>query len=1236
MNENAPNGDLVDNAAKAVDTAKTAKNIGSAAKKAAVGNYVGAAATLLKDGNFLKSLGHIAKAVIAVILVFSFLIVGVGMLVGAAIWGGVQELANSVVKNWNEAWEQEGIASQGNVLYLYSTGALHAGISAIGDSIVEAIEKVFDATHEILGMDASNDELGGTDIKNEDYTQTISSVSDKDALVGSDGILQRKLDLVKGRLEQRGEQLASEAGGLYSASILGKEISESLAALLDISPQNGTLQLCAGIDWDNSSLDVDTSAFLLNDVQALKILAAYSVQHDCVLANTDMWGIMDYCGWYGRQLSYVPDTSPSLYSAKADGAYTEEIAGLVQAGDSINTSTFHLDPPSVPFWSGKAAPQWYYEEIKQLEKINEDYQMAIDAAQTREELEAAKNGLHFETDAKGQLVLSNFEKLGKTHTFGILDKMFLSSTASVQISRSEYFPVKNASEIVFHELGTNAQKLWNTVVGDKSTTTGKGNTIQRNEDGSHSFILNNTNAACSYFLQNDTTGLATDVRQGGEPIVWNGLAANTHYSVFCRFRNSVKRIDNDSHIHETDFGDDSGSAKPVIPPVSLPDMVIDEFTTLSKADKVEAYKLQCNSKVRFAERDLEDLLFNELGLWCGSLEDTTVLNGVEYAAGFEGNENLRKTWTDVYTDPVTGEKTTITFERLQGNQNQAFWDSVIGIATELGYDLAGLATPDYGYGSTIVNMATEELKYYAEHDLSGGERYWTIASDALFGTPDGFTYNNPWSAAFVNACAYQCGFIGFGGWYGNEQWEMTPGGLYQSITGSGKGIGHDAPDKYRPVPGDLLFTGDSIGCQEPKTVGIVEYVGEDNTIHTIEGDIGGKVARVTYSNFIIGTAAGEDSVISHYIHPDYPSTFLSHPLYTTIDTQYKPTTAARYLDDTFVLSGLPRFRQEQMGEVLDELATLYPELYTEKLKKNYPFQLGSCRVDGYTWLVPIDYDHISSPFGERVHPIYHEIRMHNGIDLSAPEGYPIFAPRDGVVSLAAYNDSCGNYVEIEHDGGYKTTFMHMVKYIVNYGDSVKAGQVIGYCGETGAATGPHLHYEVRHQGVLHDPAKYLGLTSAGSGNADVTDPEPLDMYGLCEAWNDLCVRGKEGRFTTAQYDIAGKLYVLPAAAEITVNTGFNWNATPERKEILWGLATTTSNHDALVKTLAQISTSVSKHCTAAELINALTQDDKMLTIITANADQLWKGETEESQSIWIDSIRLLLEAVTDKYVNAPL
>ncbi len=123
-------------------------------------------------------------------------------------------------------------------------------------------------------------------------------------------------------------------------------------------------------------------------------------------------------------------------------------------------------------------------------------------------------------------------------------------------------------------------------------------------------------------------------------------------------------------------------------------------------------------------------------------------------------------------------------------------------------------------------------------------------------------------------------------------------------------------------------------------------------------------------------------------------------------------------------------------------------------------------------LAPVDFTRISSNFNlKRLHPIYGTTRPHRGIDYAAPTGTPVYASGDGRVIKAGYTRANGNYVFIRHGDQYITHYLHLNKRNVKAGQRVTQSQVIGTVGSTGAATGPHLHYEFLVNGVHRDPRR---------------------------------------------------------------------------------------------------------------------------------------------------------------------
>lgn len=120
-----------------------------------------------------------------------------------------------------------------------------------------------------------------------------------------------------------------------------------------------------------------------------------------------------------------------------------------------------------------------------------------------------------------------------------------------------------------------------------------------------------------------------------------------------------------------------------------------------------------------------------------------------------------------------------------------------------------------------------------------------------------------------------------------------------------------------------------------------------------------------------------------------------------------------------------------------------------------------------------DLKRLASGFGMRMHPVLKVPKLHKGTDFSANTGTPIYATGDGKVKLAGRHGGYGNAVIINHGYGYETLYAHMSRIKIKNGQAVKRGDVIGYVGNTGLSTGPHLHYEIHKDGTPIDPVSYF-------------------------------------------------------------------------------------------------------------------------------------------------------------------
>lgn len=152
----------------------------------------------------------------------------------------------------------------------------------------------------------------------------------------------------------------------------------------------------------------------------------------------------------------------------------------------------------------------------------------------------------------------------------------------------------------------------------------------------------------------------------------------------------------------------------------------------------------------------------------------------------------------------------------------------------------------------------------------------------------------------------------------------------------------------------------------------------------------------------------------------------------------------------------------------------------------YAFQYGTDSITGasqyynenadalqsFFLKAPVDFTRISSRYQKRrFHPVLHDWRSHLGTDYAAPTGTPIWTTADGVVIASSYTSGNGNYVKVRHNGKYTTQYLHMSKRNVNVGEYVEQGDIIGFVGSTGLATGPHVCYRFWVNGRQVDPYK---------------------------------------------------------------------------------------------------------------------------------------------------------------------
>lgn len=893
------------------ETASTAATAVKAAGKAAVGDIAGAAVDLLKDKK-------IRDTITSIILAFALLLSTCLMMIGSSITGVIESVAQDWSENWNENWLEQGITSNGSALYKYTIGAY----AALDDTVEDTIFGLFITDHTVDGRDATNKEISNeTTVAKNDYQVTIKSIYDQEALTGENGALMTRLNLIKRRVEQRGKQIEIQATGQYALETIGISVAEILINVF----QNPIL--FNGVNLSESSVTIDTTAFQLSDIQALKILAAYSIQHDCNITEIDMFDLMDYCGWYDVGFTTL-DTSDlgeeSIYKSESTAVFDQEIGGVVSSGQMLNQSVHGLHAPQITKWRGTFAPQWYYEELEQIREHNEAYYRST----------PEKRGDNIPWGVRGEddeINISCFDKLDSFTTYGLIDKLYASGNAHLSITRTEYHGADEFLDEALHKYYSNViWSSWYDAYGPKDKRTWYLNLVSRSEDNVHSFSFSygatgHTKAPVtadgqtttySYYLENTSSGMTSTAvvcNTANETIVFSGLNPDTEYKAY-----ETKTV--------TDASDMV---------ISSSSTLVDTFTTLESGRDNEAYQLCLDLEITYTPRSVDTLAKEIIGLWPDTfLKTETGTDGLTYAHGFTGNPNMLLNWTDTYTD-FDGTVYELQFERQYENQVKAYQNMVEVLGEILGTSVAGLYEPEASYGNDIIAVANAEYEYYHANNLHEGSRYWGMVEDAL-----GWTYhwNAGWCVAFVYCCANMCGYVGEGECFGPD-WVFWVRGAFDAIMNKGIAESHTSrSEDYKPVSGDIIFFGKQTGIGELTHIGLVEGVNEDGSVNVIHGNWGDVVSKDTFRSYQIGTIVSPNDgvMIAAYIHPEYPKTNSSDLTYMSVSGLTASTVNSHYItsgDHNILLSGVTRLRESQLPLFVEALKEDYPNLYTSSLQE---------------------------------------------------------------------------------------------------------------------------------------------------------------------------------------------------------------------------------------------------------------------------------------------------------------
>jgi murein DD-endopeptidase MepM/ murein hydrolase activator NlpD len=192
-------------------------------------------------------------------------------------------------------------------------------------------------------------------------------------------------------------------------------------------------------------------------------------------------------------------------------------------------------------------------------------------------------------------------------------------------------------------------------------------------------------------------------------------------------------------------------------------------------------------------------------------------------------------------------------------------------------------------------------------------------------------------------------------------------------------------------------------------------------------------------------------------------------VYEALEADGEPVRTGRILSAEFVNAG-----------------TKYSALWFQPAgKKGAYFTLDGKSLSASYLATPLEFSRVSSGFAMRMHPIQHQWKAHLGVDYAAPNGTPVRTVGEGTVEFAGVQNGFGNVVIIKHSNLEQTVYAHLSRLNVHAGQTVTQGQYIGSVGQTGWATGPHLHFEFRVNGVHQNPALMAKRNEAGVLSAEL-------------------------------------------------------------------------------------------------------------------------------------------------------
>ena len=688
-----------------------------------------------------------------IIVVFTVIISMVGMVMGAAMTGVLQYLAASWQEHWAENRLDQAIGSNGNATAYKTTGWLMTLGDTINDVISDAFRSITAAgiaagkgTSDNSQIKDSEVQAAGRNPNVNDYETTMQAIHQAGKL---DQALSDRLEMIQGRVMQRGIQIKNAALQQYITgrnseyNKIAKELSKKMEEKMAINA-NDIVVLYAGFNeaLSEESFEFDLSAFDLSELQALKILAIFSVQHDCQLTEMDMWTLMDYCGWY-TETAYgdLEDTADSIYdTVMMEQRYGNDIGSVTESNMAIPIATYEFQPLQVPVWTGTCAPQWYYEELAGIRDHNRQYlnylesgnipdgmiPLGINAPTLTSEtytipgskipagykgtgplglpneyyyvitvknntyatsntierpaagqnllIENLRPGCNYEfiltlfrsrikndgtlgdrirvsysslgtyyvppsitaEEADTQIDISQFQKLNEVQPYGIVDRLYYSAENHLSILRNDYSSATKWTRADIAALGDkDILKFWEKYIWaqEKSTSCG---IVRRDDYGKHSFQYTDVIPSPSYsnykydehgnILQYRYTTYEIDLYAGNSYVgtvrkssydkTFHNLTGKTTYKLY-EYASYITyqytyTYDEDGNIVEKTVSQTRGTRS----------YYVGSFTTFDNQLKTNAYQLYVDVDISFKARSVDEIAFDLLGIWPGSLQET--------------------------------------------------------------------------------------------------------------------------------------------------------------------------------------------------------------------------------------------------------------------------------------------------------------------------------------------------------------------------------------------------------------------------------------------------------------------------------------------------------------------------------------------------------------------------------------------------------------------------------------